>query len=198
MELICVPWITHCAAEFLSNILNSNSVVFEWGSGSSTWYYSVTAEKVTSVEHDANWHTKVSKILSDKKLTNVDYRLVIPEVAASSGNTVTSDDSDGYVSSDIHSNGMTYHGYCSEIDRTDGLFDFIAIDGRARPSCLKHAIPKLVDGGWLMFDNSERIHYKKSMGMLSEWERKDFQGTGPYIADVWTTSFWQKSTKGIS
>jgi len=56
-----IPWFTYSAIEFISERLNKNLFVFEFGSGNSTLFFSERVSQVTSVEHNNDWYYKVSK-----------------------------------------------------------------------------------------------------------------------------------------
>jgi len=54
-----LPWYTYSSIEYLNNIDFSNCSIFEWGSGSSSIYWSTKANNVVSVEHDQLWFKKL-------------------------------------------------------------------------------------------------------------------------------------------
>jgi len=56
------PWYTFPAIEYLSQIDFGKDAVFEYGCGSSTIFWAQRAKKVVSVEHDADWASKIRKI----------------------------------------------------------------------------------------------------------------------------------------
>ena len=58
-----IPWLTYPAIDFLSQLDYSEKAIFEYGSGSSTLFWSARAQRVVSVEHDAAWHEKVMRDL---------------------------------------------------------------------------------------------------------------------------------------
>ena len=49
------------------------------------------------------------------------------------------------------------------IDRVDGLFDLIVIDGRCRERCLEHARLRLAPDGMIVFDNTGRTRYREAI-----------------------------------
>ena len=186
-----IPWVTFEARSFIEMILTTKSIVFEYGSGGSTVFYSRRVQRVVSVEHDEHWFNLVKACLGEERITNCDYSLVPPEPAAGFHNPP--DNIEGYVSSDEAYSGLTFRSYAASIDRfPDRFFDLIAVDGRARPSCVAHALRKVKVGGYLMLDNSERPHYRKGKDLLSGWERRVFFGPGPYNAYFWETTIWKR------
>lgn len=152
------PWIVLFAMPFLKKKLNKSSVIFEFGSGGSTIFFAKRVSKVISVEHDTLWFKKLSSVI-DKKFTNIELNLFPPTLVSDSKNTDPSS-SDSYVSSAEIFNGYSFLNYASYIDKyPDEYFDIIMIDGRARPSCWKHAVPKIKPGGYIILDDAYREYY---------------------------------------
>ena len=60
-----VPWYTYAAAAFLRDRLKPDFTVFEWGTGNSSLWYAKLCRKVISIEHNAEWCRKISKIAPD-------------------------------------------------------------------------------------------------------------------------------------
>ena len=58
-----IPWITYPCLEFLSGLDFSGCNVFEYGSGSSTLWWSGRASGVYSVEREADWHARIQPAL---------------------------------------------------------------------------------------------------------------------------------------
>lgn len=55
-----IPWVTYSFIDFISDRISKEHVIFEFGSGNSTFYYAKKASKVISVEHDKLWFDKIS------------------------------------------------------------------------------------------------------------------------------------------
>lgn len=55
-----IPWYTYPAIEYLDNLDLSSARVFEFGSGNSSLFWSKKAQEVISIEHNVDWHRKVS------------------------------------------------------------------------------------------------------------------------------------------
>ena len=62
-----IPWYTYPAIEYLNNLDFSEKLVFEYGSGNSSTYWSKRAKKVFSVEHDKEWYEKVKTKIRDNQ-----------------------------------------------------------------------------------------------------------------------------------
>jgi hypothetical protein len=186
-----VPWITYEARDFIESILPANAVIFEYGSGGSTLFYSKRAKKVISVEHDANWAGLVQRALIQAAVKNCECRLIPPmKTAELHGGP---DDPEAYCSSAEEYRDHSFREYVLSINFfADQFFDFVAVDGRARPSCIFHARRKVKIGGCLMLDNSERLDYQRSKELLSSWGKHEFFGPGPYNDYFWQTTIWKR------
>ncbi len=71
-----IPWFTYSAIDFLKDRLTEKMIVFEFGSGNSTLWFSQRVKNIVSVEHDIGWYDKVKKEMPDNaKLIhcNLDY-----------------------------------------------------------------------------------------------------------------------------
>jgi len=67
-----LPWVTYGFIDFISDRLNKNMDIFEYGSGNSTLWYGEKVNSVTSVEHDKNWYEKVKN--SMPKNVTINYQ----------------------------------------------------------------------------------------------------------------------------
>lgn len=176
MVSLDVPWWTYDAIEQVDAFLASRPVrVFEYGSGASTVWLARRAASVTSVEHDAPWYKAVTaKLPMIEGLCPTEVKL-----AEASGDAPAEA---LYLSEKANGSLANFTAYASAIDAEDGLFDLIVVDGRARPACLKHAIPKLAPDGIIVFDNSHRARYRQSINDcgLSETRLRGLVPTLPY------------------
>lgn len=194
--LLCrQPWITFDAVDFLDTINLQNKRIFEYGSGGSTLYWLDKGASVVSIEHDSVWFNKTKSLISPSH--RLDYRLVLPEPEPeevySKKDPANPDD---YISSDEQK--FSYKSYVCQIDEFDnGFFDVVLIDGRARPSCIKHSVAKVKSGGVLILDNSDREYYTERTDYLlhDHFFHKVFFGAGPLGTAFWSTSIYQSSIK---
>jgi len=179
------PWISFKAERFLRRILHKDMIVFEYGSGSSTLYFSQRVAQVFSVEHHSGWFEQLRQTLDEQAIKNVDYRLIEPE--ALDGNPTTC-----YCSCSPLYKDKSFESYVTSIDAfPDGYFDVVMVDGRSRNRCIAHAKNKIKQGGYLVVDNSERAYYFDGND-LKEWKSCHFVGSGPYTIGFSQTSFFQK------
>ncbi|MCA9092290.1 MAG: hypothetical protein KDA68_02290 [Planctomycetaceae bacterium] len=194
-----LPWITLGGLEYLSGILRPTDRVFEWGSGGSTLYIASRVRELVTVEHDREWFERVQLRMQEKQRSNWMGFLEEPDSVESDTSRSAEVWSD-YLSSDERYQKSSFENYAKRIDEyADGSFNLVSVDGRARPSCIHHAIPKVAPGGVLMLDNAERDYYAPACKEMIEggWILRECQGPGPYIRYFWSTQFWQKPGTGV-
>ncbi len=186
-----VPWITFEARFLLEGVLTPNTTVFEWGSGSSTMFYALRCREVVSVEHNRKWYEAVMASLQAREIANCECVLRPPQRA--DGLSTNPDDPESYASASEEFTGFSFRDYVHTINHfPNQYFDLVAIDGRARPSCLLHARSKVKRNGYLLLDNSERPHYERAKSLLAGWQEWKFYGPGPYNSDFWETTIWKR------
>lgn len=185
------PWITFAAIEFLKQILTKDMRVFEYGTGGSTLFFAKRVKEVISIEHDCVWSQKVIDLLEKKKYKNVKISLIEPKLDELSIGKDPSDPN-AYISSSYLFSGYSFENYSRSIDMyPDGYFDLIVIDGRSRPSCFVHSLPKLKTGGYILWDNTDRNYYYPSMqNAPNHFDFIDFPGPSPYVNSFTRTSVW--------
>ena len=60
-----VPWVTYPFLEFIEEKLHNEFVMFEYGSGNSTLYYSKKVKDLVTVEHDLTWFNQLEKLIPE-------------------------------------------------------------------------------------------------------------------------------------
>ena len=187
------PWLTFRTIKWINAYLKNEMRVFEYGSGSSTLFFAERVKKLISIEHDVDWYRLLVDLLQKMQIENVAYILSKPirskglEKNAMDPNAYSSGFSEKY-------QGLDFSEYVKMIDKyPDESFDLILIDGRSRPSCIKHAIRKLKQNGVIILDNSNRERYKLAEKQyLCSFKCKRFYGIGPYSTIPWETSIYYK------
>ncbi len=58
-----IPWVTYSFLNFIDKRIQNGFILFEFGSGNSTLYYSRKVKEVYSVEHDILWYNKIKNML---------------------------------------------------------------------------------------------------------------------------------------
>lgn len=189
-----MPWLVFSAIQFLEGNLRRDMNVYEYGAGGSTLFFANRVKEVVTVEHDRDWASKVSEIVKENGYKNCKISLIEP-VRELISKEMQPSNPDAYISANKDYPGYSFKEYVASIESYDDeYFDVVVIDGRARPSCCKHGMRKVKKGGFLVFDNSERIHYKQAIeGLSSEfWEQHIFSGPVPYAAKFSQTGIWRK------
>ncbi|EFO79237.1 hypothetical protein OSCT_2900 [Oscillochloris trichoides DG-6] len=184
------PWLVFDAISYLNQIDLTNWRIFEYGSGSSTLYWLQRGAHLISVEHDRAWYQMVRTYLPAS--AHLDYRLVPPEPLL----LPNPDPADpyAYISSHYPQDGSSYRRYATQIDAcADASLDLVLIDGRARPSCLMHAAPKVRPGGMLILDNSDRLRYQfAAHTFLRDYQPLVLRGAIPFLAAFSQTTIYTR------
>lgn len=118
------PWIPFTAQRALARTLRRDFRVWEIGSGFSTLWLSDRVAQVTSIEASREWHERLSAIIREERITNVDLRR------------------------EWRADQMADF---SELP--DGSLDLLFIDGGPRGLCLERGFAKVRSGGYVYLDN---------------------------------------------
>jgi predicted O-methyltransferase YrrM len=178
------PWTAQAAIAIFRKILTKDMNGLEYGSGNSTIFLAKHLKHLVSIEHDSNWFDLVRGNITRQKITNVDYRLIRPELAKEPAYSMYKEHG---LSEDEFKIRSEYVSYFSHVrSYPDNHFDLIMVDGRARIECTLNAIPKLKPGGIFVLDNSDRKRYDVIFKVLAGW-KKVTTTTG-----LFDTTFWFK------
>ena len=126
--------------------------VFEYGAGAATVFLAKRAEIVISAEHDPSWHGVVSRLVAPHP--NVLATLVEPGPAETDCS---------HWSAHPGWSGRDFLDYVHAIDRFEGQFDLIVIDGRCRAHCLKAALRRVKPDGLIVFNDAARRRYRAAL-----------------------------------
>lgn len=148
-----LPWWTFRSTRLIERFLGQRPAarVFEYGAGASTVFLARRAAEVISVEHDPLWYPVVERRV--QTLSNVHLHLV----GAPAGPDC------GYRSGHRAWHGRDFRDYVHAIDRHEGHFDLIVIDGRCRAHCLNAALRRVKPEGIILFDNAGRKRYRAAL-----------------------------------
>lgn len=187
------PWITFSAIDFLTGKITKDWQVFEFGGGASTVFWARRARAVVTVEHDREWYNSVIAELEKRKFTNVRVKLAEPEPDPLFHTFSPSDPAD-YISGNPYYDGNRFEKYARSIEEyPPSSFSLVAVDGRARPSCLVAGIGRVQLHGFLLLDNSDRERYAEAMSAVpANFVRKDFPGPSPLVDFFTRTTIWQR------
>lgn len=190
------PWITFTAIDYLQTNLKPNHHVFEYGGGGSTLFFLNRVAEVVTVEHSKEWFEILQNTLKAKGTKHWKGQFISPE----QGDLVPQPDKANplhYSSDDLPSKGYHYKAYASAIDvYADAYFDCVLVDGRARPSCIYHALKKIKPGGLLVLDNSDRAYYLNQTAALLQADYipvVDQFAPCPYLIEFTKTTIWKKA-----
>lgn len=189
-----IPWLCFSAINHIEKLINPAMKVFEYGSGGSTLFWASRAGEVISVEHDASWHHEMTDEFQKQGIENVKY-ILSPADTDTAFDNKSPENPKAYVSGDNNYSGKNFETYVRQIENyPDNYFDFIIVDGRARPSCILHSMNKLNLNGFLVVDNTERQYYSIALSLLNNknWKKRKFNGPVPYSPSFSETSVFQK------
>jgi predicted O-methyltransferase YrrM len=168
--------------------------VFEWGSGGSTLFFARRAQEVIAVEHDQDWTASVQEACRSRGHQHVTVQFIPPDDRPPAVTFDPGDAAQYYSSARLYS-GLSFQRYAEHIlNFPDAHFDAVVVDGRARPACLRLALPKVKPGGLLVLDNSDRAHYRaaRDLAVAAHWKEEEYFGPGPYLSFFWQTVVWQR------
>lgn len=176
------PWLTPGAINFLNDNLKKEFIGLEYGSGRSTIWFAKKVNQLISIEHNAEWFNRVSSIIQNEGIKNIEYKL-LPNPGASIvlEETMISD----YVQAvpDIPTESL----------------DFILVDGVVRPACALRGIPLLKPGGWLILDDAN--HYLPSNSKapnsrsISDGPKDDAWGKVQNSINTWSVKWFGNGVK---
>lgn len=188
-----IPWIPIKAKLWLDKTLRPDMILYEYGSGISTLYFSSKVKKVISIEHDKNWYNNINNKLLKKKVNNCEYFLIEPEYIDAEKSKPSKII---YMSSLKKYSKSLFRKYVESIDKyPNNYFDLVFIDGRARMGCILRSINKIKLDGYLVLDNSDEKKYKLANKLLKRYEKLDFFSiapSNPYLKHS-NISFWKAS-----
>jgi SAM-dependent methyltransferase len=166
-----IPWFSYAVIDFLKEFLQPHMLAFEYGSGGSTLFLARRVKFVFSVEDNRVWFERVSQVLDNKKISNVNIQLRPFDFK----NPVGFEDS-AYLKA-LHAQS----------------FDVIIIDGseewtQVRPLCFRHAENFVREGGIIVVDDSWRYPSLRTDHKAKRMET--FQSAGPCRLGVTSTDIF--------
>lgn len=178
-----VPWVVYSASKVIGPLAKAGTKVFEYGMGGSTLFFLDAGCMVVSVDHDYQWSEKLQGAVGQSARWT--SRFVAPKL---------DDDKAADLACKSEWPGFEHADFAEYVnsirDYPEEFFDIVLVDGRARPSALKTAAPRVRRGGVLILDNAERSHYQETIRDLqkSGWRTARYFGPGPYVrARFWDT-----------
>jgi hypothetical protein len=198
-----IPWITYPAFHMLQRLVRPEHGVFEFGCGHSSLWWSSKVTEVVSVDHDLAWLGTIrARAWPRQTLIHRPIHAppgpVPPELAADVQALIDGQWSSGQAGFDImHGhNCADFLGYATSLLQWPrGTFDWIVVDGMARPLTACFAAHWVRPEGIVVFDNAERVEYEAGYRALRArgFARIDFWGAGPVNDFPWCTSLFTRS-----
>lgn len=127
------PYLSQSEINAMEDLLSSKKGdLFEWGSGGSTIHFAKFCNNLYSVEHKDSWYNSVNSI----KPNNVKYFLVPSDKPQAKKDDGTIEE---------------FHTYVNFIKKfKNKTFDYVFIDGRARPYCANACLDFISDESFVM------------------------------------------------
>lgn len=138
------PWLTKTANSFLESYLKDSDIGLEWGSGRSTIWLGRRVAKLTSVEHDCDWHLRVREWITQRELSNIQSFLFETENVSQSN--------PGW--------GTDYVEMERKLPKSS--LDFAVVDGIFRGACSVISLGLVKPGGIVIVDNANWFLPSKS------------------------------------
>ena len=179
-----LPWLSPEAVRILSANLQSSDVGLEFGSGRSTLWFAQRVGFLTSVEHNPEWHRRVSVQARRLGLTNLTCLLAPGEDKAAAD----------------PAGPLPGGAYVRTADRfADGSLDFILVDGIYRDACANAALSKLRSGGLFILDDAHRYLPSESKSPYAR-TLEDGPATPAWARFLAAVSTWrcQWTSNGVS
>lgn len=171
------PWLSYAVIYFISERLKPTQTVFEYGSGGSTFWFSLRCKNIHSVEHDQLWFSKIDRPLPANM--TIDY---IPLE---------------------HGARYPHVAFGRIIDRnayTDSILvvpkpNVVVVDGAYRNGCVVAAAEAISLDGVIIFDNTCSLEAQAGIEFLrgSGWRQLRFISMGPIVDRICETSVFYRA-----
>lgn len=156
-----VPDMTITAVNWMNENLTEDDLVFEWGSGASTFWFAKRAKHVYSVEYYSSFFYYIKEYKLDTDCENITLSLRAPD----------SKIVEGYIAKYSQFADSSFYNFCHAIeDYPSRIFDWVIIDGRVRKKCLELAIKNTKRGGIIILDDTDLVEYSSAIN--------------PYLSDI--------------
>lgn len=163
------PWMCRLVVEQLEQLVVPGMRILEWGSGGSTVFFAGMGAEVICIEHDVSWAKLVNSELARRKLS-AQVNIMRIDLAAN---------------------------YVDIVDDLSGGFDLVIVDGRRRVECVNKAHNRVVPGGWLVLDDSDRETYSPAHERLADWHKLVLKGPRPQTKVDPQTTMWRKPDRSV-
>ena len=165
------PWMCPDTVTFCQSHLNSSMVAVEFGSGRSTCWFPKHVGRLLSVEHNAEWYGVVRKQLASAGITNVDYRYVALNHPEAEGELP------------VYTPVPDYVAVADGLE--DGSVHFAIVDGHYRTHCIRHLVPKIAPGGYLLVDDINMWPSLTTLPVPEDWSIVNDSTNGIKRCIIW-------------
>jgi predicted O-methyltransferase YrrM len=168
------PWMCPGTIAFCQSKLSGSMKALEFGSGRSTLWFATLVGHLTSIEYDESWYQQIAQRLREAGAKNVDYRHV------PLGHPRLEPERSAY---------QPVPDYVAVADSfPDRGLDFVVVDGHYRTNCIRHVLPKIAPGGYLLVDDIDRWPSLDEFTIPSSWRIVDDSTNGMKRCVVWQAS----------
>jgi hypothetical protein len=165
------PWLCPGTIAFCQKSLSRSMNALEFGSGRSTRWFATLVGHLTSVEHDSQWYEKVKQQLHEAQISNVSYLFVPLSHPIADPEQTSYEPTPDYV---------------AVADRfPDQSLHLAIVDGHYRTHCVKHLIPKIAPGGFLLVDDTNLWPSLEAIPAPKSWPIVDDSTNGVKRCVVW-------------
>lgn len=179
-----IPWFTYPAIDFLKERITKDLLIFEYGSGGSSIWFSNHAKSVDSVEHHPKWYQEVLKQTANNPNIHVHLAELKPEHQVLDYHTLA------------FLRDTAGNDYINQIKKGNKKYNLVIVDGLFRNDCLIPATQCLTNDGVVILDNtnydkelSDGITFMKNQG----FKRIDFWGMNPIFGQKSCTTVYYKT-----
>ncbi|MCS7033521.1 MAG: class I SAM-dependent methyltransferase [Phycisphaerae bacterium] len=163
------PWMCPGTVRFCQTHLSKSMSAIEFGSGRSTRWFAERVGRLISIEHNPQWYAQVQKQLEEVK--NVDYRLIPLNHPESEPERAE------------YSPVPDYVAIADAL--ADRSIDFAVVDGHYRTHCVRHLIPKIAAGGYLLVDDINLWPSPQALPVPAHWPIVDDSTNGIKRCIIW-------------
>jgi hypothetical protein len=167
-----MPWFSYSAIRYLDRLVKPSMVVYEYGSGGSTLYFSKRSGHVVSIEDNKEWYERVSDIVRERAIENIDIRFTPANLSSIEK--------------------FRASGYADALPNEPA--DIVVVDGsesddvQVRPRCFSVAETRIKRGGVIIVDDSWRYPQLRRRNRAKSF--KIFQSVGPARPGVTSTDLF--------
>lgn len=140
--------------KFVEKYLNKDDILFEWGCGNGTLYFSGLVNKLISIEHDYDWYQVIKQTIDAYHADNIEFHYVKSQHV---------DDQKKY-------RHIAFKDYIEFPIKNNIKFTKVLVDGRARKHCAI-SIYDYIDEDVIVFVHD--FNFQTSEGYVDEEYQTD-------------------------